>query len=377
MKKKPAGRARGTDSLTSSMARESEKNRMYSQGKDARQETRPREAEETEQLPLSLVTGATGRLGKYLVRALLSKGERVRVLHRQSSTPAEFPQGAQIAYGDLTDRQSLERAVEDVDCVYHLAALVSHSARPNQLLAANYEGTQNIIDACKTKGFALKRFVYVSTISVYGKSIETLPADEATPTNPSDWYGRTKAMAEGVVAQYSSKIPTVILRPAVIYGEEFDEAYLPVLSALEKGRMQMIGNGSNIIPFIHAIDVVRALLLAAKAEKAPGNTYVIASPERKTQREILALASRHLGVQPPTGATPVWLAKLKLKAANLLPFIFGKPKILEEHIDTIAANRYFSTEKAEADLGFRATVGLEQGIKEMVEYYRKRKGGAQ
>jgi len=183
-------------------------------------------------------------------------------------------------------------------------------------------------------------------------------------------------MAEEAVRQYSGKIPVVILRPAVIYGEGFDEAYLPVLAALEKGRMTVIGKGDNVIPFVHASDVVRALTLASTAQKAPGNTYIIASSERKTQREILGIACKYLGVEPPGSSTPVWLAKLRLKLANLLSFFTQrKQALLEEHIETISANRYFDTSKAEKELGFRASMRLEDGIREMVEYYRKKKGG--
>ena len=323
--------------------------------------------------PISLVTGASGRLGRHLVPALLAMGERVRVLHRRSEKPPSYPEGVEVVFGDITDRSSLEAAVADVDYVYHLAAIVSHSAPPEVLLEVNYEGTRNLLDACARKAYSLKRFIYVSSISVYGKKPAALPANEETPLNPSDWYGKTKAMAEEAVMQYAGRMPVVILRPAVIYGEGFDEAYLPVLAALEKGRMQIIGSGQNVIPFVHVKDVVRALILASRAEKAPGNVYIIASPERMTQRDILRIACRSLGVPFPRSSVPVWVAMLRLMLANIMSALAGgKPKLLEEHLDTISANRYFDVSKAERELGFRASVKLEDGIKEMVEYYRRK-----
>jgi len=328
----------------------------------------------TEEAPLSLVTGASGRLGRHLVAALLARGERVRVLQRKSEKPPTYPEGVEVVIGDITNRGSLEAAVTDVDYVYHLAAIVSHTAPPDILLEVNYSGTRNLLDACAKKAHKLKRFVYVSSISVYGKHPATLPANEETPINPSDWYGKTKAIAEEVVMQYAGRIPVVIIRPAVIYGEGFDEAYLPVLASLEKGKMRIIGSGQNIIPFVHVNDVVRALILASRAQNAPGNVYVIASKERITQHEILRIACKYLGVAQPKSRVPVWLAKLRLKVANALSSLAGrKPKLLEEHIDTISANRYFDVSKAEKDLGFRASVAFEDGMKEMVDYYRRKK----
>ena len=328
-----------------------------------------------ERAPLNLVTGASGRLGSFLLGALLAKKERVRVLQRRGA-PASYPKGVEIAYGELADRAALEKAVDGVDRVFHLAALVSHSASPEALLEVNYKGTRNLMDACRARAFSLSRFVYISSIAVYGKSIETLPATEETPLNPSDWYGKSKAMAEEVVMQYAERIPVVVIRPAVIYGEGFDEAYLPMLSALEKGKMPLIGKGNNVIPFVHVKDVVRGILLASASENAPGNAYILASDERKTQREIYAIACKHLGVSPPNGSSPAWLVKLKLRLANLSAALSGKkPKLLEEHIDTISANRYYSIDKARVDLGYRPQVRLEEGIGEMVEYYRSSKGG--
>jgi len=371
MAKGSGGKASGSmDEMTKELSKFSGR---ITKSKEGHEHAEPRK----EEPPLCLVTGAGGRLGRYLVEAMLSIGWRVRVLHREFESQQQYPEGVQIVYGDLTKKASLEPAVQDVDYIYHLAALVSHSAPINDLLEVNYRGTQNLIDVSRTRAYTLKRFIYVSTISVYGKSMERLPADEETPLNPSDGYARSKRMAEGVVMQYSDKMPVVILRPAVIYGKSFDEAYLPVLAALERGKMPIIGSGDNTIPFIHATDVVRALLLAATSDRAQGNIYVIAPRERRTQREILELASKHLGVNPPRRRMPLWRVKLGLKIGRLLSIITRKrPKLLEEHLDTMAADRYFDTSKAEKELGFKPIVKLDDGMKEMVEYYKAGIGGA-
>lgn len=325
--------------------------------------------------PLCLVTGASGRLGQYLVKALLEKGNRVRVLHNPGKTP-EYPTGVEVAEGRLSDRKALEAAADGVDYVYHLAALVSYTAPLDELLDVNYRGTANLLEACRGKAYRLKRFVYISSISVYGKEIEHLPADEATEMQPTDGYGKSKVMAEEVVMQYSGRVPSVILRPGVVYGEGFDEAYIPVLKALEKGKMPLINGGENVIPFVHVLDVVQAMLLAADEEKAVGNAYVITGDEQLPQRQIFEIACRHLGVAAPTKSTSMWMLNLKLGLAGFVGnFIGEKPAVTGDYIDIITADRRFDISRAKAELGFTPKIKLEEGIKEMVEYYRKTKGG--
>jgi dihydroflavonol-4-reductase len=331
------------------------------------------EAEEKKEAPLSLVTGASGRLGSYLVKALLEKGERVRVLHRQGSS-AEYPEGVEVAEGDLADKESLLRAVDGTEYVYHLAALVSYTAPLEELLDVNYRGTRNLLEACRSRAYRLRRFVFVSSISVYGKEIDSLPANEGTEMQPSDNYGVSKMMAEQVVAQYGAKVPAAILRPAVIYGEGFDEAYIPVLKALEGGKMQLIDGGKNVIPFVHVLDVVQAILLAAKADRAGGNTYVIAGGERLTQKQVFEIACKYLGVQPPASGTSSGMLKFKLGIAKFFGKLSGsEPQMIGDYIDVLAADRQFDIAKAKAELGYAPRVKLEDGIREMVEYYRRKK----
>jgi nucleoside-diphosphate-sugar epimerase len=320
--------------------------------------------------PLCFVTGAGGRLGRFVLAALREKGYRVRALERSQGREPSFPSDVEVAAGDLSSISALEPMVADADYVFHLAGLVSHSAPFPELYAANYEGTRNLLEACRKSARGLKRFVYASSISVYGKEPLELPASEATPCRPTDGYGSSKLLAEEAVKQYSEFFPTVILRPAIIYGEGFDEAYIPMLSRIEKGRMKAIGGGRNVIPFVHARDVARAFVLAAESQAPSGMAFVVASPERLTQNQILSMAASALGAKPPSGSVPAWLVKLSIKLYRLNPFSRGKGGLLEEHVDTIAADRFFDTRMAEDALGFSAQVPLAQGIAEMVEYYR-------
>jgi len=315
-----------------------------------------------------LVTGGTGRIGKALIAKLLENGEKVRALVRDENRAMFLPRGVEAFYGDITKKETLSGALTGIDRVVHLAALVDYKAEYDNIAAVNVQGTKNLLEACPTN---LKRFVYGSSVSVYGNRLERVPADEETSCSPSSNYGKSKLAAEKVALSYSKKVPLTVLRFAVAYGKGFDEAYIPLLGALDKGKFPILGDGRNRIHFVHVNDAVNAIILALEKDVASGSTYNIAGPEALTQRETFALACRHLEADMPKTSAPVWLARLKVWFDETLAALRGKkPKIIAEHIDTLVSDRAFSTEKAKKELGFEPKVKLDDGIKEMVAYYR-------
>ncbi|MFA6666600.1 MAG: NAD-dependent epimerase/dehydratase family protein, partial [Armatimonadota bacterium] len=138
-----------------------------------------------------LVTGATGFTGSHLTRRLLSERFKVSILARPNSNYSILELlGARVIHGDVTDMESVEKAVSGVDTVYHIAALFRAARFPDSAYwATNYDGTMNIMRASQKAG--VKRIVYCSTVGVLGH-IETPPADETAPYNPGDIYQKTK-----------------------------------------------------------------------------------------------------------------------------------------------------------------------------------------
>ncbi len=315
-----------------------------------------------------LVTGGTGRIGKALIAKLLENGEKVRALVRDEKRAMFLPKGVEPFYGDITKKETLSGALAGVGSVVHLAALVDYKAEYEEMEKVNVLGTKNLLEACPNN---LKRFVYGSSISVYGNRLERVPADEETSCSPSSNYGKSKLAAEKVALSYSKKVPLIVLRFAVAYGRGFDEAYIPLLGALDKGKFPILGDGKNRIHFVHVNDAVNAIMLALETGVPSGSTYNIAGPEALTQRETFALACRHLEVEMPKSTTPVWLVRLRVWLDETLSALQGrKQKIIAEHIDTLVSDREFSIEKARKELGFEPKVKLDDGIREMVAYYR-------
>jgi len=320
---------------------------------------------------LVLVTGAGGRLGRYLVNLLLKGNYKVRVLAR-AGAETSFPEGVEIFPGDITHIQTICHAVDGVDAVFHLAALVDYVSSGEKLFEVNVEGTRNLLKACKEFAPKLKRFVYCSSTSVMGKELAEIPANEKTECLPTDDYGLSKLMAEKVVMEYSKSLPVTIVRPAVIYGEGFDESYFPVLRLIKQHRMRIIDSGDNVIPFVHAKDVARAFILAAESKKAVGQTYVITGAEQMTQKEVFEIAAKELGAKPPARHMPRFMVELEIQLSYLKSFLGGrKPKLSSEDIAVLSSHRIFDISKARKELGYSPQVRLEEGIKEMVEYYRR------
>jgi nucleoside-diphosphate-sugar epimerase len=321
--------------------------------------------------PLILVTGAGGRLGRHLLKLLLERKSKVRVLAR-AGAEVSFPDGVEVFAGDIIHPQTLFEAVKGVDIVFHLAALVDYASSEKRLFDVNVEGTRNLLKVCAEVAPNLQRFVYCSSTSVMGKELAEVPANEKTECLPTDNYGFSKLMAEKVVIEYKGKLPVVVVRPAVVYGEGFDEGYFPVLKLLKQHKMRIIDSGNNVIPFVHAKDVAKALILAAESKKAVGQTYIITGGEQMTQKEVFEIAAREFGVKPPMKHIPRFLAELGVQLSYPTGFLGGKKsKIDLENIAVLSSHRVFDVSKAKKELGYSPEVRLEEGIKEMVEYYKR------
>lgn len=305
-----------------------------------------------------LVTGASGRVGRPLVEALVRKGEKVRVLIRNNDVDIK---GVEKAYGSVLDVGAVKKAVYNVDVIYHLAAVVDYQKIDSELAYdVNVRGTQTLLDHSKAK-----KFIYLSSTSVYGNRMRENPAKESTPTNPSSVYGRTKALAEQLVLERDG----IALRAPVIYGPGFNEGFDFVLSRIAKGKMQIIGRGDNPIQWVHISDLIQGLLLA-KERGRPGQVYLIAGKGAKTQEELFALLAKYLKVESPNKKVSKVLANTLAHYMAFRSRLKGqKPKLLPEHIQRITSNRLFDISKAERDLQFSPQFDYEHGAKQIVDEY--------
>lgn len=293
------------------------------------------------------ITGATGRLGG----AVLAKTGAIPLVRKASGLKNEI----------ITDFSSgqLKRIFRDASCVIHIAGSVD-TTDEGRMQEANVELTRRIVGALPTAC----RIVFSSSISVYGKKLAEIPASEKTGANPDSAYARSKYDAEKIVSTHQNH---VILRIGTLYGPQFED-YHRVLGMIEKGKMSIIGDGSNRIPFVHVIDAADAV--AASITRGRG-TYVIAG-EPLTQRRIYAIAARELGVPAPAKTIPRFVA-LVLASFREFAHHLGvkKPSFTSEHISVLAYDRVFDCARAMKDLGFSPR-RLEDGIRAMSSDYKAR-----
>jgi nucleoside-diphosphate-sugar epimerase len=309
----------------------------------------------------TLVTGATGHVGRHLVPALLKHGDKVRCLVRSGSP--RLWNNIEYVEGDLSSKESLKKAVAGCDVIYHLAALVSYTASKDELWRVNVEGTKNLLEAAQGK-----KFVYLSSTGVHGKKLTKLPADESEPYRPTDYYGRTKMEAEKAVLAAGG----IALRATDIYGPGFTEGYDIVFKKISEGKMMVIGDGKNRLQYLHVDDLVSALV-AAKQHGKPGQAYIIAGSDVRTQEELYGLVAKQMKVAPPAKHVSLRLSLMLMRVQSLKHRLAGgKMKLLPAHIEKLAADRIWDISKAERELNWNPRIRYTEGIGEMVVDYLKR-----
>ncbi|MBS0378513.1 MAG: NAD-dependent epimerase/dehydratase family protein [Proteobacteria bacterium] len=305
----------------------------------------------------ALVTGATGFVGAAVARALLARGNEVRVLVRPSSDRRNLEGLAvEAVTGDLADADSLVPAVRDCEAVFHVAADYRLGARhPEELYRSNVDGTRNMLNAARVAG--VRRTVYTSSVATIGIPKDGTPGDETTPVQLSDMVGhykRSKFLAEQVAREAAAAgTEVVIVNPSTPVGPG-DVKPTPTGQMVwdaASGRMPAyVDTGLNIA---HVEDVALGHLLALERGR-PGESYILGG-EDLTLRAILTEIAGIMGRPPPRVRLPA-LAVLPLAyvAEGFARLTGGSTRITVEGVKLARKHMFFSSEKAQRELGYQA-----------------------
>jgi UDP-glucose 4-epimerase len=255
----------------------------------------------------ALVTGGAGFIGSNLVRALVERGDTVRVLDNFSTGNRANLEGVDIdvVEGELRSYERVHNAVRGTDVVYHLGALgsVPRSVQdPLTSNAVNVEGTLNVLLAARDSG--VRRVVFASSSSIYGTGA-TLPVTEEAPPNPISPYGVAKLAAERyclAFARVYHGFETVVLRYFNVFGPRQSPysqyaAMVPLfLTAVMHGEPVTIdGDGEQSRGFTYVANAVDATMRAADVAEANGRVFNISAGEPATVNEVADAIGRILG----------------------------------------------------------------------------------
>ena len=251
-----------------------------------------------------LVTGAAGFLGSALARRLVREGHVVRGIDDLSTGNPQTVSGMLFTRGDIEDRPKLWTLLQDIDCVYHLAARVSVSESvlyPREYNATNVGGTVSLMEAMRDVG--VRRVVLISSGTVYGQQ-ETQPLTEKMAPNPRSPYAVSKLAAEYYVRTIGALwgIETVCLRVFNAFGpgQPLPASHPPVIpnmlhQAVRNGTLVLNGEGAQTRDFVYVDDVVRAMVAAATAPKVNRSIINVGTGKetsiRSLAREVLDITN--------------------------------------------------------------------------------------
>ena len=313
-----------------------------------------------------LILGASGFIGGFLVKELLKEPVKEIILYdnftrgkiENIEESLKDPRCNIFPYGgDIRECDVLDKAMEGVDYVFHLAAmwLLHCKDFPRTAFEVNIAGTFNILEACvKHK---VKKLIYSSSASVYGDAAE-VPMKEDHPFNNKNFYGATKIAGEAMCTAYNDRygLEIVGLRYMNVYGPGQDQyaAYsgvVPiVLNKIDKNESPTVnGDGSQAYDFIYVEDVARSNINAAKSD--------------------IKLGYYNVGTEVQTTIKELCNTILKLKNSELK--INYKPYDADD-ARQLVQNRIGSRQKAEKELGFKYRYSLEDGLKNLIKW-RKQK----
>jgi nucleoside-diphosphate-sugar epimerase len=333
----------------------------------------------------ALVTGASGFLGSHLVERLLAHKQEVRAMVRDRSRgQALRAMGAQVVVGDVTDPESLERAVTGCPTVYHLAAHVSDWGPWARFDAVTVRGTENLLRALRSA--SLDRFVLVSSAAVYddrhARRLRTVTEDAPLGSGDRAYghYAKAKVRAEEAAWQASrdTGLPLTVLRPTWIYGPR-DHTILPrLLEHFDGPTACWVGRRDPSVDPIYVTDVADAAILAAGHSQSIGQAYNIAPDAEVGLRRFLLALFRELDIRPPTLTVPYAAAAAATWACETWARLLRQqdpPVMTRAGLACVTVDQHADPGKAVRQLGWRPRVSLEDGARETARWLRSTRVG--
>lgn len=326
-----------------------------------------------------LVTGATGKVGRRLVTALLAGGARVSILTRDPGRARVLWPDALIDFrqGDLTELATLDGLLEGIEAVIHLASYSPAPTEPDIYEApahwpATALGTRNLTELAHRS--RISRLVYLSSVKSMGDAVASTgtPADESSEPRPDSLYGRAKLDAERSVLAFgrASGAQVAVLRLPMVYGLPGQGNIARLIDAVARGRFPPWPRIENRRSAIHVDDAVRAALVLAQDPRAAGQVYLVTDGRPYSTRWLYEQIRQALGRPIPRWSVPIWLLEVVAGLGSLVERLTGRSMPLTlVGLSKLKGDAWYSSNKIERELGFTPQHHLEDEIPRMVQAY--------
>ncbi len=321
-----------------------------------------------------LVTGATGFIGRHVVRANVEKGNQVRalVLPGDEAETVIKKLGVETVTGDIRDYESVKQAAAGREIIFHCAAVVTDWAPARLFKEVTVGGAENICRAAVDAG--VSRLVDISTCDVFGTS-EAIVMDETLPLQYwGEPYPDAKIDAEKIMRKYHAEkgLPLAMVYPLWVYGEG-DQTFVPLLAdAIIKKELIFWRKGAIVWP-TYIDNLVDLLMLISEDKRAIGNGYLVHDGESTTLEEFCEGIAKALGVPPINTYIPYWAA---MNAARVMEFTWRlfklkmRPLLTTYTVTNLGSRFRFSIEKAERELGWKPTISYREGFSRTMQWLK-------
>lgn len=320
-----------------------------------------------------LVTGASGYIGRNLVKKLSELGIETRAFVRTTSNIVRLREldNVEICRGDLADSLSIERALRGIHVVHHIGGLASDWGDYRDFSQVNYLGTRNVLLASIEAH--VKKFIYLSTIGVLDlEGSGTIQENQPYGHFPGN-YLRSKARAEKLVRRYRHLIPTVIIRPPAVYGPEDPQCTTRALKFAQRNLMFLVSRGKGIFPHIYIDNLIDALLLATQKESAGGEIFNLTDGEDTTAGKFFATLNHIAGKGDIHLIVPYSIAWGVALLMDVFARLTRKPPLLSWiALKFLTLKCRFDISKARNKLGYNPSISFDEGMQRVSRWWNSK-----
>ena len=322
---------------------------------------------------VAVVTGASGFIGSHLVEALVRAGAQVRVLQRPASAEFPTPDGVTSFVADLRNEAVVVRspAWSGATHCFHLAGVTKARTRA-AFDAANVAPTRGVCSAIEAQGRRELRLVYVSSQAAAGPAVAAnAPVREDDAPHPVEAYGESKCAAERVVERHHARCDAVVIRPAAVYGPR-DRDFLALFRQATSRVAIHAAPRAQQFSIVHVHDLVRALIAAATRPEAAGRRYFVCHEHAPTWRQLSDEVARAAGTHPIDVQIPRPMLRVAAMVADGVSLVTGRALLLNRHKVALTAPWWWLCDAARArdELAWRPRIGLVEGIRDTLAWYR-------